>query len=197
MKIKYIVRRTKFLPLSYLIMLLVIFILPYFSFPEYTIIRNTSSHLGSQLAPNAAIMNATFFLLGFASIIDGWRVLRSFWFHKITLVVFGCSLIACAYYQHAPIIKEIPYDIQEDKLHSIFANLTGMSYVIFAIASSFVVRDWFQKILAIIVGIIVTLLSILMFEVEELMGIWQRLIFIISFGWMVFIYNKKGAFTKT
>lgn len=176
-------------------MLLVIFILPYFSLPEYSMIKNTTSHLGAQFAPYSMVMNATFVLLGIASVIDGWRSLRRFWFHKIVLVVFGLSLIACAFFHHAPIINEMPHNLQEDKIHSFFANLTGASFVIFAIATGFIVRGWFQKALAFLLGIIVTLLSILMFEVEAYMGIWQRIIFIISFGWMTYIFHKKRAFT--
>jgi hypothetical protein len=42
---------------SYFLALLVMFLLPLFNVPEYSIIRNTISELGAQSAPNAWIMN--------------------------------------------------------------------------------------------------------------------------------------------
>ncbi|MBT8311026.1 MAG: DUF998 domain-containing protein [Flavobacteriaceae bacterium] len=194
MKIETIIKDTQFLPITFILMLLVIFILPFYSFPEYSIFKNTTSHLGAQLTPNAWVLNTTFVLLGVATLIDGWRFLRFFWVHKVILFVFGISLIACAFFQHAPIIKEMPIDLQEDLWHARFANLTGLSFTVFAIASSFLLNGWFQRTLAILIGIIAVLLSVLMFEYEELMGVWQRLIFICSFGWMMFVFNRTKKF---
>ncbi|UCG92615.1 MAG: DUF998 domain-containing protein [candidate division WOR-3 bacterium] len=62
-------------------MLLVIFILPFYSFEEYSIIRNTTSQLGAHAAPNGWVMNLTFVLLGVTSIISGWKYLGRYWFH--------------------------------------------------------------------------------------------------------------------
>ena len=71
--------RLGFLPAVYILMLLVIFILPFFSFEEYSIFKNTTSHLGAQNAPYAWVMNVVFALLGIASIADGWLRLSKYW----------------------------------------------------------------------------------------------------------------------
>ncbi|MFD0863785.1 DUF998 domain-containing protein [Sungkyunkwania multivorans] len=177
------------LPFAYGLMLLVIVVLPFFSVPEYDILKNTTSHLGAQSAPYAWVMNFTFILLGLGAIIDGWRFLGKFWFHKIAILVFGISLMLCAFFQHAPIVK-IPFDPFEDQLHSWFATITGFSFTVFAISMSFILGQRTAKALAVLVGVLVTILSMLMFEVEQYMGIWQRIIFIMSFGWMIYIFNK-------
>jgi len=179
----------RLLTYAYLIMLLVIFILPFYSVPEYSIIKNTPSHLGGQNMPAAWIMNITFILLGVASIWNGWPRLKGYWFQRIVLLIFGGSLILCAFYQHAPIIREMPVDVQEDKMHSIFATLTGFSFSVFAIATCFITNNTTERAITAFVGMIALLLSILMFQVEDYMGIWQRMIFIISFGWMIYIFK--------
>jgi hypothetical membrane protein len=59
-------------------MLAVIFILPFFSVDEYSILKNTTSHLGAQGAPYAWVMNVVFTLLGTAAIVDGWKQLSNY-----------------------------------------------------------------------------------------------------------------------
>jgi hypothetical protein len=135
-------------------------------------------------------MNLTFVLLGAAAIIDGWKCLGLFWFHDITIVLLGISLIACAFFQHAPIVEGIPFNIKDDYIHSLFAKLTGFTFTTFAIATRFILKGWFQKSLAVLVGITAMLLSILMFEVDRFMEIFQRLIFINTFGWLLFAFKR-------
>jgi len=173
---------------TYIIMLLVIFILPFFSVPGYSIIKNTTSQLGAQFAPNAWIMNVTFVSLGVSSIIAGWRFLDGFMFHRIFLLLFGISLVLTAFFNHAPLDPDIQYNLTEDGWHSYFAYSAGLSFTIFAISTGFILEDRIDRGLALGTGIIATILSILMSEVDQLTGIWQRLIFIICFGWMIYSF---------
>ncbi|TAL63491.1 MAG: DUF998 domain-containing protein [Bacteroidetes bacterium] len=180
---------------AYILTLLVIFILPFYTAPEYSIIKNTTSQLGAQNTPNAWIMNLTFVSMGISSIIAGWRYYKGFAFYRLWLILFGISLTLTAFFNHAPVNPEIQYYITEDGWHSYFAFTTGLSFTILAIATAFIVVFKKDKLLAISAGILATVLSILMFEVDQIMGIWQRLIFIISFGWM--IRNFRKTETKT
>ena len=186
--------RLGLLPAVYILMLLVMFILPFFSVDEYSILKNTTSHLGAQGAPLAWVMNVVFALLGTASIIDGWGRLSNFWLHKVALVVFGTSLFLTAFFQHAPIVSDVGFNVLEDDLHSIFATITGFSFTFFAIASAFIESTRRRKIIAACVGITATLLSILIFNVDELAGVWQRMMFIIVFAWlMYFLYSRTDG----
>lgn len=179
----------KFLPFAYILMLVVIFVLPFYSFENYSIIEHTTSQLGAQYTPNSWIMNLTFVLLGGSAIHDGWSYLDNYWFQKIALVVFGGALLLTGVYSHAPIQSLISFDVREDEIHSIFASLTGWAFTVFAVSMAFVDSTLDRKRLAITIAFIATLLSVLMFQVDEIQGIWQRLIFIISFGWMIFIFR--------
>ena len=180
-----------FLVAAYVLMLLVIFILPFFSVPEYSILKNTTSELGAQFAPGAWIMNLTFITLGLSTIVAGWRFLKGFSFHRMILLIFGLSLILTAFFGHAPVNPETDYNLTEDVWHSYFACITGVSYTLFAIASAFILDSRTDRTLAASAGIIAVLLSILMFESEQLRGIWQRFIFIICFGWMIYCFRKS------
>jgi len=185
--------RLGFLPAVFILMLLVVFILPFYSVDEYSILKNTTSHLGAQNAPYAWVMNAVFIMLGLAAIIDGWRRLPKFWLHKIVLTVFGISLFLTAFFQHAPIINGAVFSKFEDDLHSIMATVTGFSFVFFTIAAAFVESTRTRRLIAIGVGITAILLSWLIFNVEDLAGIWQRILFIITFSWlMYFLYSDNS-----
>ncbi|ELR69498.1 hypothetical protein C900_05030 [Fulvivirga imtechensis AK7] len=174
----------------YCLMLGVIFILPFFSTENYSIWRNTTSHLGAQYAPNAGIMNATFVMLGASSMLAGWNFFRGYGFHQVVLVVFGASLTMTGFFRHAPIDQNEVYNIREDELHSIFASLTGFAFTTLAISIAFIVHAK-DRVAAIVIAIVAPSLSLLIFYVEDLMGIWQRMIFVISFAWLIYLFNKN------
>lgn len=179
------------LPTVYILMLLVMFILPFYSVNEYSILKNTTSHLGAQGAPYAWVMNAVFVLLGTAAIADSWKRLSNYWLHKVVLTIFGISLVLTAFFQHAPIVPGVVFSELEDDWHSKFATITGFSFTFFAIASAFIKSTRKRKIIAACIGIIAIFLSMLIFNVAELAGIWQRLMFIIMFAWLMsFLYPR-------
>lgn len=182
----------KYLVGSYILMLFVIFILPFYSLKDYTILKNTTSHLGAQNTPNSWIMNVTFISLALTSIWVGWKFLGKYWFQKISLLIFGIALSMTAIFQHAPIDPALEFSIQEDKMHSFFANITGFSFSAFAVSLGFVTKRKKHRILAFTVTVLAPLLSALMFykPTEGLMGIWQRCIFIGMFGWMIYAFTN-------
>src|SRR5690606_608427 len=106
-----------------------------YSVDTYSIIKNTTSHLGAQSSPNAWIMNISFILVGITCILEAWLHLRRFLFHKILLSIFGLSLMLTGIFRHAPIIEGVIFNSIEDKLHSIFATVVGFSFAIYAVSS--------------------------------------------------------------
>ena len=185
----------EFLVPPYLILLLVIFILPLYSVESYSILQNTTSHLGAQHAPYAWVMNATFILLGLGSMLSGWPYLKGNGFHKLVLLIFGLSLIGAAIYQHAPILAGVAFDAKEDRMHSVFSSVTGASFTVFAMSATFILRHRTAKISALSTGVLAILLSVLIFTAPEFRGIWQRAMFIIAFGWLIVLFSgqEKGS----
>lgn len=181
---------TRFLLYSSILLFVVMFVLPFFSVESYSIIKNTTSHLGAQNAPNAWIMNVTFILLGVCCLLEAWLHLGKFWLHKILLSVFGLGLVFTGIFQHAPILSYVIFDATQDKLHSIFATIVGFSFTFFAFSSAFIEKTLKHRILDIAVAFVVTALSLLIFYLPEYSGIWQRVLFIFSFTWLIFILER-------
>lgn len=178
---------------SFSLLLVVMLVLPYFSTSNYSIISNTTSHLAAQGSPHAWLMNLIFILLGLTSIVSGWKALETYLFHRAMLLIFGISLIGAGIFRHAPIMEGVSVDTFQDQMHSIFASITGFSFTLLAISAAFIVSTLKEKIAAIVVGLIASLLSYLMFELPEYMGIFQRLIFVTAFSWMIWFFEKLSA----
>jgi len=168
--------------------LLVMFVLPLFSFPGYSVIKNTVCDLGAQSSPHAWVMNLAFICLAICCVIAGWSYFEGFVLHRVVLLILGISLVLIAFFNQAP-CTEVRYNIQEAGLHSYFAFTGVISYVMLTLATSFVVDTHHERLLAITTGLSAIILSVLTTESDQQAGIWQRLLFIISFGWM--IYNFK------
>ncbi len=169
---------------SLIILCFVMFILPFYSVETYSIVQNTTSHLGAQFAPNAWIMNVTFLILGLACIKESLFYLKTFYFHQICLHLFGVGLIITGIFQHAPIIEGISYNVFEDNMHSIFASLVGFSFVLLAFSASFIESKFKYRYLDIAVALLATLFSIIMASFPEIAGIVQRTMFIMAFTWI-------------
>jgi len=180
----------RFILFAFLLMLPVMFLLSFFSVDTYSIIKNTTSHLGAQGAPNAWIMNAAFILVGLSSILEAWLHLGNYWLQKILLSIFGLGLIFVGIFHHAPIIEGVAFNVFEDKLHSIFASLVGLTFTVYAISSAFIEKARKYRIIDLAVGIIATMLSVLMFYLPDYSGIWQRTLFVISFTWLILMLER-------
>lgn len=186
----------RFLLWAFLLQLPIMFILSFYSVDTYSIIKNTTSHLGAQEAVNAWIMNASFIIVGVSCLIEAWLYLREFWFHKIVLSVFALGLIFTAIFRHVPIIKGVSFDPLEDALHSVFATIVGFSFTVFAVSAAFIEKETRHRAMDVTVGLVATALSALMFYLPDYSGIWQRAIFIISFTWLIFTLERIKKFKK-
>lgn len=180
------------LPAVSVVMVIVIFALPFFSVPEYEIQRHTTSELGAQGAPHAWIMNTVFALLGVASVVDGWPRLTGLWFHRLALSIFGAALVLVATFQHAPVPADVAFSAREDELHSLFSGIAGVSFIALAIASGFAGVEGRDRWLGPAVGAFAALMSRLIFAIPDAAGVWQRLLFCTTFGWLILFFAKRG-----
>jgi hypothetical protein len=183
--------KTKVFFTAYLILALVMFALPFFSAEGYSIVRHTTSQLGAQNTPNAWVMNATFALMGLVSIYGGWSYYEGYWFQRMMLLVFGLSLALASVFSHAPISPGVAFDVQEDKFHSLFASTTGFGFTLLAISTGFIKRGDTVRVLPIAIGILATVFSMLIFSVAQYMGVWQRLLFLMSFAWLIYEFSQS------
>lgn len=174
---------------AFLLILLLMFLLPLFSVPGYSIIRNTVCELGAQSSPHAQIINFTFVFLAIGSVVEGWAFFEGCTLHRILLILFGISLTLIAFFNHAPVDADIRYNLKEAGFHTYFSCTALFSFIILTIATSFIMERQHERFLAIATGLSAIILSVLTSEYDQLAGVWNRLLLIISFGWM--IYNFK------
>ncbi|GAA0194911.1 hypothetical protein GCM10009122_58800 [Fulvivirga kasyanovii] len=177
--------------LAYVLLIVVMFLLPPFSASDYSLVKNTTSQLGAQSTPNAWIMNVTFVALGLSVMAAGWKFLKNYWLQRIVLLVFGVSLVFVAIYSHAPIDITLDYSHREHQIHSVFSSVTGFSFTMFAFSMAFIFKHMYDRWVAMLVGVFSILLTTLMFSISDFAGIWQRMIFIMSFGWLIYVFGSK------
>lgn len=169
--------------------LLVTSLLPLISFDGYHIVRHTTSHLGSQGAPFAWVMNITFVLLGFMAILVTWRT--KIWYHRVWGGVFGISFCFTGLFRHAPLVDGITTIVWQDTWHSIFATTTGIGFTLLA-AGHTVMSRGAQRWVALIMTAVAIVIPIAMFGIPEIMGLLQRVMFISAFWWL-FFYMKPPS----
>jgi hypothetical membrane protein len=169
----------------YVLMVLVAFILPFFSSESYSITQNSLSELGAQTTPGNWIMNAVFILLAIATILLGTKALKRFWFPLYLLYFFALALGLTAIYKHAP-IEDVLFWRREHLLHSIFSLLTGISFSVYCIVISFFIVKKVERASAILMCCLATALSLFIFQFPEYRGVFQRLLFITAFGWLFY-----------
>jgi hypothetical membrane protein len=190
---KNIFLKPRLVLISMIILILVMFGLPFFSVENYSIITNTTSHLGSQFSPNAWIMNITFMILGTTCIIESIKFLKTYWVHQFLLVTFGLGLIFTGVFRHAPIIVGQNYDVIHDTLHSIFASLVGFSFVLLCFSASFIEEKRKDAFINTLIGLLATLFSIMMATLPHYAGMIQRVMFIMSFTWLHLFLSKRSS----
>ena len=181
----------KVLLCSYSVLLLVMFILPFFSASGYHILSHTTSQLGAQNTPNSWVMNFTFAGLGSACIYEALKHLKREKLHLVLLILFGVGLILSGIFKHAPIDSKLMFSKKEDNLHSLASSLVGMSFTTFAFLSIIIIKTKRDKMMAITVGVLVSILSFLIFNLPEYAGAFQRIMFILSFSWLLYFFERK------
>ncbi len=181
---------------SYVLLLLVMFILPFFSATGYHLLCHTTSQLGAQSTPNSWVMNITFMGLGAACIYEALYHLKSEKLQQVLLIFFGMGLILSGIFKHAPIDSSVPFIKREDDLHSLASSLVGLSFTAFTFLSILITKTKRDKMLAIVVGISGTGLSFLIFNVPNYAGLFQKVMFILAFAWLLYFFSQVDYFPE-
>jgi hypothetical membrane protein len=174
-----------------ILMLSAMFILPFFRVPDHSIIRNTLSELGAQFSPYAWIMNSIFAALAVSSVISGWVCYEGFVFQRIILLLFGISLILASIFNHAPVSPATQNNIVEDAWHSYLITTTWLTFIILTFSTAVMQDKPAGRQWSVIAGIASMLLLLLFSEADQTAGLWQRLQFILSSGWMLYTFKTK------
>lgn len=174
-----------FFAFSYVLLIAVIWILPFYSFEGYSLTENSISELGAQNVPRAWIMNLTIALVSLSTFALGTKAYKLKSGQLIALYFFSISFFLTGYFQLAGSQTALYlYDYTQDSLHSIFSLVTGFAFCIFCLFLIWVLKLDKHKVQTSITIIVILALSYLIFAFPKMGGIFQRILFMIAFGWL-------------
>lgn len=162
-------------------------IAPFASHPDYSSIRHSLSELAGQGMPNAWIMRAGFVAFGTAVLVASLMRLRSSPAVFGPLAAFGAAMLAAAIWSHLPIAPLTGGSMYEDELHSLAATGMGIAFALACGARLWTRRqfglDWLSA-----TGLLVSVaIPMIMFQTPEIAGLVQRIMFLVSFVWVVVV----------
>lgn len=181
---------------SFLYLLLVMFLLPAFSYPGYDILVNTTSQLGAQHSPNDWVMNSAFTLMGISTMLAALHSIKKQKYIELLPFAFGFCFILVALFQHEPGTSGLAYDATEALLHSIFATAMGIIISVYAFIRTVIAATNRDRFFAAVALTSASGLSFLMYQVPEYTGILQRLMFIAVLIWLGYLVAQRNDSTQ-
>lgn len=170
----------------YLLMVLVMFVLPVFSFEGYSLVGNSLDELGAQASPGNWVMNTVIILLAIVTAILGTKALRRFWLPLYLLYFFSFSLLFMGIYKHAPVATELLLWGREHITHSVFSMIAGACFSLYCLVIALRLQKPKDKVIAFVMLLLAIVLSFLMFNLPEYKGIFQRVLFLTAFAWIFY-----------
>jgi hypothetical protein len=171
---------------------------PFFSPPEFSWVKHSTSEQAGQGMPGAGIMRVGFFAYGSGTIVASLLDWRDRPWVRAALVMFGAGLIGTGLWSNASILPDVLSDMNEDRLHSIASGVVGTAFAAACAARLFAPdgdrRDWLSWL-----GLIAAVaIPLVMVELPEFRGLLQRIMFALSF---VFVAREfalpKSSLTLT
>jgi hypothetical membrane protein len=158
---------------------------------EYHWKENTFSELAAQEYNNKWIMQIG--LIGFGMILGTGSLIQLLtfepgWYKEIPILVYAVSIAMSGVFCTKPILDSVTYDEREYKLHSFFAQLGGMSFVIGLILFAGISATLFEMGMHLIFLVLIMLSLMIFSKMESKRGIAQKSIFLIGFLWLVLLY---------
>jgi hypothetical protein len=164
---------------------LAMLVAPLVTLPGYDWMDHTLSDLGGQSMPNAWVMNAGFAAFGLAAIVaaalDRHRAPRV----NAAVLLFGAGFLGVALFRGLAIDPALPGSPAEDRWHSIFSGVVGAAFATACALAIFAPggrrTDWISW-----TGLVAAAaLPMAMASLPGIDGLLQRLMFGISFLWML------------
>ncbi len=177
------------LSVTYILMLPAMFLLHFLIAPDHSIFVNTPYDLAFQAPSAAVILNLIFVVLAIGLVITGWGCYNGLLFQRIFLLLFGLSVIMAALVSFHEMVNNVPQYQGKYGWYSYFITTAWLTFIILALSTSPILSNMSDRLISVLAGISGLFLTILVYEAEFATGFWQRLLFIISFGWMIYTFR--------
>ena len=175
---------------AYTIMLLALFILPSLFTKDLSVIRNPLINHGEHSLTCSLILNSTFLLLATGSLIAGWKYYEGLVFHRIILLLFCLFLIITAISGLVTFIDSLRNFIGLGQLQFYFITNVWLTFIILVFSTYTLSDTRKERDLTILTGISAALMLIFISESDNSAGLWERILLLISFGWIIHTFNN-------
>lgn len=167
------------------IMVVAMLIGPFFSPPEFSWITHSTSEQAGQQLSGAWLMRVGFVGYGLGTLLAALNDWPTRSLVRSALVLFGFGLIGTAIWSNASILPDAPSNMNEDWMHSVASGVVGTAFAAACAARLFSSdgsrRDWLAW-----AGLVISVMvPIAMGQVPELRGLLQRMMFVLSFVFIV------------
>jgi Protein of unknown function (DUF998) len=143
--------------------------------------------------PGAWIMRAGFIAFGLGTLAAASSDWRRRPLVRGALALFGLGLMGTAIWSNAPILPDLPADMDEDRLHSLASGVVGIAFAAACAARLFAPGGSRFDLLA-WVGLIVSVaIPLAMDAWLDYRGLLQRAMFALSFVFVVREFNASGT----
>lgn len=185
----------RFYIFAYAVLIITVMLLPFTTDAGLSFFSDSLSNLGAHQTSGNWAMNITFMLMSLATLLYGISRLTDQGFAMITLVFFCVCFFLTGYYQMAGKNPLIHYNYSYDALHSLFLLLSGIGFSVLCFAIFLRTVKVAHKLLTVVILAFAILLPFLQFQLPEYRGVFQRIMFIICFGWLFYALTAY-SFTK-
>jgi hypothetical membrane protein len=154
-----------------------------FSTDQYDWMKNTISDLGAQGYGGKLIMQIGF--LSFGLILSVGLLLNGLSWRTTPILIYGLCVALTGIFCTKPFFDVDSYSTTQSTLHSTFAQIAGVAFSIGMLAQLVFASDKQAKIIHLAFFVLVIALSVAFGVLKNNQGIAQRLLYLVSFIWLI------------
>ena len=173
--------------ISTVLFVLFIIVAHFFATNQYHWTVNTISDLGAQGYEKKAIMQIGFLTFGISLAIG--LLLQGLSWRTTPILIYGLCVALTGIFCTKPFTDLETYSTTQSNLHSLFAQIAGVAFSIGVLTQVFFTSETHEKIIHLIFFILVISLSATFGLLNNYQGIFQRLLYVTSFWWLVQYYK--------
>lgn len=175
--------KNNYISLSISIFVMAIVMAHLFSSGHYDWTKNTISDLGAQGYSRKVIMQFGF--LAFGLILTTGILMNGVSWRTAPILMYGLCVGLSGIFCTKPFVDGVSYSANQSFFHSIFAQVAGVSFTIGILIQIFFTTDNQEKYIHLLFFALVIGLSISFGLLKNNQGIAQRLLYIVSFIWLI------------
>ena len=158
-----------------------------FSANNYDWTKNTISDLGSQGYDRKLVMQIGFLAFGLTMTIG--ILLSGLTWRTTPILIYGLCVGLTGIFCTKPFFQTDTYSVTQATLHSVLAQIAGLTFTLGILLQLFFTSNNNEKFIHIIFFVLVIGFSASFGLVKNYQGIFQRLLYLVSFIWLIKFYK--------